>query len=121
MEPLDLLGIASRWVHIVSAITVLGSVIFARCGLGEQFGLFASFRKALVYALVGLVASGLYNFFAKASTPPPYHLAFGIKVLLALHVGAVVLVAKNKRQLTGVMASGFVIVLISGYLRWLSR
>ena len=129
MELHDLLGIASRWVHIVSAITVLGSVIFVRCGLAGQTALFAGFHRAILYALAGLFASGLYNFLTKMNTSPAYHIAFAVKLLLALHVAAVTLLAarpdvaepKRSRQLGGVMASGFLIVLVSGYMRWLSR
>jgi hypothetical protein len=125
----DLLGIASRWVHIVSAMTVLGSVIFVRCGARGNTALFSGFRQAIVYVLAGIVASGVYNLLTKPQIPPGYHAAFGVKILLALHVAAVALIAtkaeidegRRTRQLSGVMVSGFLLVLVSAYLRWLSR
>lgn len=76
-----------------------------------------------------LVISGLYNFLLKASTPKPYHMVFGIKVLLALHVLAIAMLlgrpnvpeAKTRRWLTGVVISGLVITLLSAFLRRLTQ
>jgi hypothetical protein len=56
-------------------------------------------------------------------------MVFGIKFLLALHVLAVGWMAtrasvseeKRLRWLTGILASGLAVTLISAYLRWLSR
>jgi hypothetical protein len=47
---------------------------------------------------------------------------FGIKMLLALHIfAAMVLYRKGKeRTLTGIVISGAAIVAISAYLRWIS-
>lgn len=87
------------------------------------------FGGLAVTAAVAIFLSGLYNLMTKVNTPKPYHMVFGIKFLLALHVLAVGVMAaranvdeaKRQRWLTGVSISGLVIVLLSAYLRWLSR
>lgn len=127
MVAADLAGIFFRWVHIVSAIVLLGGVIFVR--ILRQPSLMAPFRGAAIVSIGAILASGVYNLLHKASTPPPYHMIFGVKFLLALHVFAVALIitkqgtpdSKRHRLLGGVVGSGLAITLLSAYLRWLSR
>ncbi len=79
-------------------------------------------------AMAGIVGSGLYNFFTKAAYPPGYHMWFGIKILLALHVFAVLMLLtkssgeerKRARWMTGVVISSLIILAISSWLRWIS-
>jgi hypothetical protein len=114
-----ILPIAMRWLHIVSVIVLLGGVFYARFAAREM----AAGFKPMAYAAIGaILVSGTYNFLNKSSYPPHYHMWFGIKILLALHVFAVVaLYRKEKlRALAGVVISGAAIVAISGYLRWIS-
>jgi hypothetical protein len=123
----DIVGILSRWVHVASAIVLLGGVIFARSVRHAQ--LFKEYRALATTAIVALFLSGLYNLLTKANTPKPYHMIFGIKFLLALHVFGVGLMSTRanvdettrQRWLTGVALSGLVVTLLSAYLRWLSR
>lgn len=123
----DILGIFSRWVHVASAIILLGGVIFARSVRHAQ--LFKEYRALATTAIVALFLSGLYNLLTKANTPKPYHMIFGIKFLLALHVFGVGLMSTRanvdettrQRWLAGVALSGLVVTLLSAYLRWLSR
>jgi len=123
----DIVGILSRWVHVTSAIILLGGVIFARSVRHAQ--LFKEYRALATTAIVALFLSGLYNLLTKANTPKPYHMIFGIKFLLALHVFGVGLMSTRanveettrQRWLTGVALSGLVVTLLSAYLRWLSR
>lgn len=127
MEFSDIIGILSRWVHVTSAIILLGGVIFARCV--RQAQLFKEYRALASTAIVALLLSGVYNLLTKANTPKPYHMLFGIKFLLALHVFGVgwmstranVDETTRQRWLSGVALSGLVIVLLSACLRWLSR
>ncbi|MCC6591129.1 MAG: hypothetical protein IT168_30870 [Bryobacterales bacterium] len=127
MTPSDLLGIVSRFVHVTSAIVLLGGAIFARTV--RQANLMRKFGGLAVTAAVAIVLSGLYNLLTKVNTPKPYHMVFGIKFLLALHVLAVGVMAakanvdeqKRQRWLTSVSISGLAIALLSAYLRWLSR
>ena len=111
------LHIGIRWLHLASVIVLLGGLFYARIA-GELEPRF----KPLAYAAIGgILASGLYNFLSKASYPPHYHMWFGIKMLLVLHVfAAVVLYRPGKRRtLTGIVISGAAIIAISGYLRWI--
>lgn len=133
------LGILMRWVHIASVIVLLGGAAYARFVLAPALAhagprsplggeLAARFRVFIFTAIGALLISGLYNFLTKSSYPPRYHMWFGIKVLLALHVFAVALLygtkpveeAKRTRWLSGIVISGAAIVAISAYLRWIS-
>jgi hypothetical protein len=113
------LPLLMRWLHITSVIVLLGSVFYARFVAGEL----AAHFKPIGYTAIGaILVSGLYNFLSKPAYPPHYHMWFGIKVLLALHVFAAVILYRKERlrALTGVVISGAAIVAISAYLRWLS-
>jgi hypothetical protein len=125
----DILGLVLRWAHVLSAIILLGGVIYARWvqqGMSDEAA--ARFRGLAITTVVLLAVSGIYNLLNKARTPAPYHAIFGIKVLLALHVFAVAILLgkagasaeKRLRWMSGIAVSGIVIALLSGYLRWLS-
>src|SRR5215475_12264904 len=94
------LSIASRWLHIASVIVLIGGVFYARI-LGDLNPRFKSWAYA---AIGGILASGTYNFLSKTTFPEHYHMWFGIKILLALHVFAVMLLYREgkPRALTGV-------------------
>ncbi|HUY35560.1 MAG TPA: hypothetical protein VMV69_22645 [Pirellulales bacterium] len=100
---LDYLGILSRWMHILAAITAVGGTIFVRVALLPSLAVLADDqRKALheqvrsrwikfvMGAIAFLLVSGLYNFFARINSGIPrpyaglYHALFGMKFLLAL-------------------------------------
>lgn len=108
---------------------LVGGALFSHFALRGQWppGTGLRFRPWALGAGAAILASGLYNFLQKTAVPKPYHMVFGIKFLLALHVIAVVVLAcradsaKQSRLLTGAAVSGFVIVLLSGYLRSLSQ
>ena len=114
----SVLPIAMRWLHLASVIVLLGGVFYARAIAGDMD---AKFKPVAYGAIGGILVSGLYNFLSKTAYPPHYQMWFGIKVLLALHVFAVVALYRGKRRLlTGAVITGAAIVAISGYLRWLS-
>ena len=131
MEMMDLVGLLSRWVHIASALTLIGGVLFARHVLrgAAEAELITRYATTLQAAVGGLLLSGLYNLLSKVAVPKGYHMIFGIKFLLALHVFAMafmvarpgVEVGKRHRQLTGMVISGALILALSAYLRWLGR
>ena len=111
---------------------LLGGVLFARQVLTRpgELELVTRYARTLQLAAAGLFVSGLYNFLAKAQlVSPTYHMVFGLKFLLALHVFAVAgLVgrpglddAKRRRQLTGVVYSGAAILALGAWLRVLAR
>lgn len=120
-----ILGVAMRWVHITSVILLVGSAYYVR----RTRSTFApSFRTTVYWGVGAAFVSGLYNFLTKASYPPHYHMWFGIKFLLGLHVlAALVLCAqrdsasdKLERSLRIALFSATAVILISNYLRWIS-
>ena len=128
---MDLVGLLSRWVHISSAVTLIGGVLFARQVLrgAAEAELITRYATTLQAAVAGLLLSGLYNLLSKAAVPKGYHMIFGIKFLLALHVFAMAFLVgrpgveagKRQRRLTGMVISGILILALSAYLRWLGR
>jgi uncharacterized membrane protein len=132
------LMVTMRWIHIASAILLLGGFAFARFVLAPELTGAASadvadraaarFRPILLTVVVTILGSGLYNYLSRSNYPPHYHMWMGIKLLLVLHVLAAALLyagksvnaAKRQRQAMGIVISGAVILLISGWLRYLS-
>jgi hypothetical protein len=129
----DDISIPLRWLHIASMATLVGGIIFwrmalARAGVDEKGGAFtervaAAFRPMVFASIAGLIFSGFFNFLAAPGHTRLYHIMFGIKMLLALHVFAVsiLIVQPNQprrtRMATGTMISALVILLISAWLR----
>jgi len=133
------LTIFMRFLHIISAITLVGGALTwryaaipamaplaedTRSKLGDAIA--AAWRPFVLSAIAGILISGIFNFLRKTGLTPAYHAVFGIKMLLALHVFAVLYIAtgaqnpKRARQLTGVAISGVIIVILSAVLRWLT-
>jgi len=85
----------------------------------------ARYRSLLYLAVLFLLGTGIYNFVMNMGRGPLYQALLGIKILLALHVFVVGFLivaphnAKRKRQMTGVVISGIVILAISAVLRQL--
>ncbi len=88
--------------------------------------------RTILFGIIGFsLLSGIYNFL---QTPHSrvYHIAFGIKMLLVLHIyatavlwatspyGDVTFAGKGKHRLLSVTIAGVIVVLISAYLRSLS-
>jgi uncharacterized membrane protein len=143
-----LLHLISRFLHISSAILLLGGVFYARQVLVPVLNALPSgqveavaitsqsrFRTTLWTLLVLVVLSGLYNFttYSGPTHTSTYQMWFGIKILLVLHVLATAIlwgttpysgetsIVKSKRRLFSMVISGFIIVFISAYLRSLSQ
>ncbi len=132
----DALNVFMRWLHISSVATLIGGMIFgrlvmtpafdglspeSRSALGERAA--AAFRPLVASAVAALLISGIYNILSNPGHTVKYHMFLGIKLLLVMHVFAVVwlIVQPNNqrraRQMFGGMISGIVIILISAYLR----
>ena len=103
----------------------MAGVFYARLAGSKLAPAFSS--KILV--LTGaLFASGLYNFLTKSSYPPGYHMWFGIKFLLALHVLSMLILltrrnieeSKQRRWMTSILYSGAAVIVISAVLRWIT-
>ncbi len=139
---MDMIALLSRWMHIASMAFLAGGVLYARFALAPAMDCMGESEKTeladrvadrmrglVIAVVVALVASGLFNLYRRSilpgGLPAGYHMWFGIKMLLALHVIAVSLLfgkvgvapAKRTRQLTGVAISGLLILAISAYLR----
>jgi uncharacterized membrane protein len=134
----EALNVLMRWLHITSVVVLIGGVLYARLvvapavaslsaaeqeALGDAMA--ARFRSLLYLAVLFLLASGTYNLFLNLGRGAVYQSLLGIKMLLALHVfGVGFLIVKTKnprrtRQLTGIMISGVIIIVISAVLRQL--
>lgn len=130
------LGVTMRWVHITSVVTLIGSFIYARYvvapvivltpGIGAAMA--KRYRGLLYLVMFTALGSGLYNYLSKPAYPPHYHMWIGIKFLFVLHIFAVGILypmpganeARRSRWLTGMIASGLIVIAISAWLRWIS-
>lgn len=138
---MDLIALLSRWTHITSMAFLIGGAIYARfivgpaldrLGPAEKAGVHdriaAILRPIILGAIAALILSGLYNLLHKKSIPAGYHMVFGIKMLLALHIIAVGVLlgrtgvdpAKRDRWTFGIVITGLIILMLSAYLRSLA-
>jgi uncharacterized membrane protein len=122
-------------------VVLLGGFAFARLALAPALAsepdsdrrrfadrIAARFRPILLTVVLTIVGSGLYNYLTKENYPPRYHMWMGIKLLVVLHVLAASLLyatapadeAKRRRQAAGIVISGAIIIMISGWLRYVS-
>jgi uncharacterized membrane protein len=90
----------SRWVHVGTAIVLLGGSVFLRCvlmpaarplpeGEHEQFRqrIMGRWKRIVMIGIGLLLLTGFYNYlFVPREKPPVYHMLMGIKILLALGV-----------------------------------
>ena len=96
-----MVDIFSRWLHILAAAVAVGGLIYARLIVSPSLGILdaeqraqvlsqlsARFRPIVVAVIVILVATGSYNLLGilQEGVVTAYHMAFGIKFLLALHI-----------------------------------
>ena len=135
-----ILPFLARWTHIVSGMIVLGGMLFAALALlpalkgsptaqSTSDAIAARFRPWFLLGVLGLLVSGFYNYYRHVvakDVPSMYHMIFGMKFLLALHVFAVGYLAlghnkpKRARLIGGVVISGLVVVVLSNWMRVLS-
>ena len=142
-----LFSVLMRFLHIGSAAGLVGGVLYARFAATPALDALpeaeraaaaqtaqAKFRGILLTLVVLVVVSGLYNGFGPGA---PHHTSawqmwFGIKILFVLHFlsagvlwavapyGDVTVEGKKKRRLPSLVISGFIIILIGNYLRYLT-
>jgi uncharacterized membrane protein len=134
---MDYISLFMLSLHIVSAVTLVGGAIAWRFASLPGLQLLdpavrtkvenaaaAAWRPVVFGAIAGVLVSGIYNFMHRPVKTPAFHMLFGIKMLLALHVFAAWGLAakpdnpKRSRQLTGVVISGILILIISAAFRW---
>ena len=133
-----------RWLHIVAAAFAVGGLVYGRFivvpameGLSaEQRAtmlerLAARLKNLALVTIVILVVSGSYNFYniVRAGVDTAYHMAFGVKFLLALHIFGMLFLlstppsgdpardAKRPRLMLGAVVSGLIVFLLAAYLR----
>jgi len=146
MDSIEILNVASRWLHIATAIVVLGGTVFMRFVLlpaaeslpqAEHDALrakvVARWKKFVMAGIALFLLSGFYNYLV-VSVPKHkgdglYHGLMGTKIILAFIVFflASVLVGRSarfeplrrdrKKWLLITIVVAFIIVLISSYLR----
>lgn len=139
------MDILSRFLHILFAAWAVGSLIYAYHVLNPAVQAMAPeernslltriserLRPLALATVVLVLLTGLYNFYRilQGGVAPGYHMAFGIKFLLALHVLSMLFVlskppgdpkrdAKRSRLALGALISAVIIVGIGAYLRTL--
>jgi hypothetical protein len=108
-------AMAIRWLHLSSVIVLIGGITYARFYAAE---LSPRFKRLACWIIGAILFSGIYDFLRRHGASTHYQLWLAIKVLLALHIFAAVILYRGKqRALTGAVLSAAAIVAISGYLR----
>jgi len=106
--------------RLVMARSIEGISPESRDSLGDKAAM--AYRPLVITAIFGLIVSGIYKFLLTTGHSVRYHMLFGIKMLLVLHVFSVAILIvqpknpKRTRMMTGVVISGVAIVLISAWL-----
>ncbi len=132
----DVPAVIMRWLHLASVATLVGGLFFGALVLRAAVAALPAdeaaalsekaatlFRPWLWLAMAALLVSGLYNVIVMPGHSARYRAVLIIKLLLVAHVFASGLLAirphnaRRVRQMTGAFISGFVIILISAYLR----
>src|SRR3978361_2317590 len=98
------LNILMRFLHIISAVTLVGGVLAWRFATIPALSsltpegrrpvdetIASMWRRGILFSPIGLLVSGVYNFlrWRSAGLPPEYQAVIGVKFLLVLHVFAV--------------------------------
>lgn len=124
----ELFPYLARVLHIASAVLLVGGLVYA-CNLAQYKMLPSNpaygFRPAVWSLVAALLLTGAYNLYNKGPMPKEYHMLFGVKFLLFLHIAAVSLLMvkpavtqeKRTRMLTGLAISGLAVICISAGLR----
>jgi uncharacterized membrane protein len=146
MSAMEILSILSRWIHIGTAIVVVGGTVFMRfvllpaaeplpAGEHDQFRarVMGRWRIFVMIGIALFLLSGFYNYLAvsvpKHRGDKTYHMLMGIKIIVAFVVFflASALVGRSarfepirrdrKKWLLIVIGLAALIVAISGYLK----
>lgn len=144
---MEWLSLLMRWLHILSVAIVIGSTAFLRlvlqpglANVSEESrriflqGIKTRLTILLHSAVAGVLVSGLYNtHLAWQTSLSPYPVIYAVKILLALVVLAVAILAFARRSpesdppslrtrwLTLGLSLGLVVMALSAYLRTLHQ
>jgi hypothetical protein len=125
---IDLFPYLARVIHITSAVLLIGGLVYAwnlsKYNMLPENPAYG-FRPAVWSLVAALLLTGTYNLINKGHVPKEYHMLFGVKFLLFLHIAVVSILLvkpsttqeKRTRMLTGLAVSGACIILISAALR----
>ena len=138
------MDVLAHWVHIVFAAVALGGLLYGGFVLGPAMSALGDgdraalservatrFRPIALAALALLLISGGYNLFRamERGVDSAYHMAFGIKFLLALHVLGMLFIvstppsgdpakdAKRPRLMIGGAISALIVFALGAYLQ----
>lgn len=142
MDAAQLVELLSRWVHVGTAIVLLGGSVFMRFVLlpeaaklpAEQhdqlrLGTVTRWKRFVMAGITLLLVTGFYNYLTRESLPPRYHMLMGIKILLALGVfflgsaltgrsAGLAAIRQNARTwLVVLIGLASLVVAIAGYLK----
>ena len=136
MFDLTPLTVLMRWVHLASMAVLVGGALIARLVLARsaramppeardaaESAAAVACRPVAIGAILGLVVSGVYQFYSSSGHSTRHNVIFGLKMLLALHVfSAAILIVQPRnqrraRQIAGLAISGLLVVLLSALLR----
>jgi hypothetical protein len=123
----EVLEVASRALHILSVVMLLGSAFYIRF---VEEGIERIPAWYVVVPTVAVLATGFYQFWLTIQTgmvDKGWHITFGIKFLFALHVIAISFLqlrnqadeAKRKRWMNSIVLSGSLVVILGATLRLL--
>ncbi len=134
----EMLGLLMRWLHIASAVLIIGGIAYARIAVMPALEeldrqdrpallqqLAARYRAWIYAAPALLIGSGLYTLLSNPGHTRYYYSVFAVKFLLALHVFTAAIMSVTLRQdeaalsrrMSGIVISGLVIIALSAYLR----
>jgi hypothetical protein len=115
-------GVLMRATHMLCGIVLVGPAFYSWI-TGTPI---ARVLRGPILASCGLIiVSGGYTLMAKTVTPPGYHMWFGIKMLLVMHILAVHFILaiqemnddKRVRMAKGIAFSSIVVFILSAILR----
>lgn len=137
-----IVDLISRWVHVGTAIVLLGGSIFMRfvlmpsaTALSEsehdklREGIMLRWKRIVMIGITLLLITGFYNYLAGDTTLPRYHMFMGIKILLAFGVffiasaltgrsPALEAIRRNRaRWMTVLILLASAVVAVAGYLK----
>lgn len=140
----ELLQVISRWVHVGTAIVLLGGSVFQKFVLMPSLralpdeerqklrdGILLRWKKYVMWGIVLLLVTGFYNYYVRMGQKvlPTYHMLMGIKILLAFGVfflasaltgrsAGLAKIRQNAGLWLGVLiALAAAVVAIAGYLK----
>ena len=114
-----------RFIHMLSGILLVGPAFYSWI---SETPISKKLKGPILAACGFIIISGGYTLMIKTVTPAGYHMWFGMKVLLVMHILAVHFMMaiqdmpddKKVRMAKGIAMSSIVVVILSSILRYKS-